>query len=224
MKKLPLIVVFILSALVCTGQKINKAEYFIDADPGYGQAIPVPVTTPANDVSLSFQVNSSGLSQGFHMMVLRARDDKGLWSTTRQQVFYVYTPVITTYSKINKAEYFIDTDPGFGMAVPVPVATPATKVSLSYAVNITNLSQGFHMIVARARDETGRWSASHQQVFYVYKPVSKTSLKIDKSDHGSFNCHTLILKIARYWFFLLSYPDPLHCQIMNLLYSKIMII
>jgi hypothetical protein len=77
MKKLTLIIAFILSVMLCTGQKINKAEYFIDTDPGFGLATPISVSTPANDVSLSFQVNTSGLAQGFHMMVLRARDEPG---------------------------------------------------------------------------------------------------------------------------------------------------
>ncbi len=183
MKKLPLIIMFILSVPLCMGQKINKAEYFIDSDPGFGLAVPVPVTTPAKVVSLSFQVNSSGLSQGFHTMVLRARDDKGLWSPTRQQVFYVYRIESITEYKINKAEYFIDTDPGFGRAISVPIGTPAKKLSLSYNVNITGLSQGFHMIVARARDEMRRWSATRQQVFYVYNPASTSGSKINKAEY-----------------------------------------
>lgn len=183
MQKLPLIIVFILSVPLCMGQKINKAEYFIDSDPGFGMAITVPITTPSKDVSLSFQVNSSGLSQGFHMMVLRARDDKGLWSTTRQQAFYVYSIASTTEYKINKAEYFIDSDPGFGKAISVPIATPAKKLSLSYNVNSTGLSQGFHMMVIRSRDEMGRWSATRQQTFYVYSPTSATSAKINKAEY-----------------------------------------
>ncbi len=136
MKKLPLITVFIFSVQLCFGQKINKAEYFIDSDPGFGLATQIPVSTPSKDVSLSFLVNSSVLSQGFHMMVLRARDDKGLWSTTRQQSFYVYRPESTTEYKITKAEYFIDTDPGFGKAISVPIGTPAKKLSLSYNLSL----------------------------------------------------------------------------------------
>ena len=65
MKKLTLTIAFIFSVLLCTGQKINKAEYFIDTDPGFGLAIPIPITTPAKDVSLSFQVNASDALTGF---------------------------------------------------------------------------------------------------------------------------------------------------------------
>ena len=101
MKKITLIIAFILSALLCPGQKINKAEYFIDTDPGFGLATPIPVSTPANDVSLSFQVNTSSLPEGFHMMVLRARDENKHWSNTRQQMFYVYK-IITNGSVYNR--------------------------------------------------------------------------------------------------------------------------
>ena len=183
MKKLLLITALFFSFLLCTGQNINKAEYFIDTDPGFGLAIPIPVTTPAKDVSLSFPVNTSGLSHGFHMIVLRARDSNGHWSTTRQQAFYVYEVENVTESKINKAEYFIDSDPGFGKAVQIPVSVPAKKLSLSFNVNATSLSQGFHMMVLRARDELGRWSATREQAFYVYKVQSATAAKINKAEY-----------------------------------------
>jgi len=183
MKKLPLIIAFIFSVLLCTGQNINKAEYFIDTDPGYGLAIQIPVSVPADKVSLSFLVNTGGLSEGFHMIVLRARDDDGRWSTTRQQVFYVYETESVTESNINKAEYFIDTDPGFGLATAIPVATPAKKVALNFTVNTSTLSQGFHMIVLRARDVLGRWSATRQQVFYVYETESVTESNINKAEY-----------------------------------------
>ena len=183
MKKITLIIAFILFALLCQGQKINKAEYFIDTDPGFGLATPIPVSTPANDVSLSFQVNTSSLPEGFHMMVLRARDENKRWSNTRQQVFYVYKITSTTASKINKAEYFIDTDPGTGLAIPIPVSVPAKDLSLTFGVNTSGMAEGFHMIVLRARDEPGRWSTTRQHVFYVYKPLSTPAAKMTKAEY-----------------------------------------
>ena len=88
MKKLIVILALLSAAILCTGQKINKAEYFIDTDPGFGKATNIPVSVPANDVSLSYSVNISALSQGFHMMVLRARDDKGYWSQVEAYIGY----------------------------------------------------------------------------------------------------------------------------------------
>jgi hypothetical protein len=183
MKKLMLTTAFIFAVMLCIGQQIKKAEYFIDSDPGFGLAVPIPITIPANLLSLSFDVNTSGLSQGFHMIVLRARDDLGRWSNTRQQVFYVYKVQSVTESKINKAEYFIDSDPGFGLAVQIPITIPANLLSLSFDVNTSGLSQGFHMMVLRARDDLGRWSNTRQQVFYVYVVQSATASKINKAEY-----------------------------------------
>lgn len=183
MKKLISILALLSAAILCTGQKINKAEYFIDTDPGFGMATNIPVSVPANDVSLSYSVNINALSQGFHMMVLRARDDKGQWSTTREQVFYVYKAQSTTAANINKAEYFIDTDPGFGKAVNIPVSSPSKDMSLSFSVTLTSLSEGFHMIVLRSRDTQGHWSTTRQQVFYVYKTQSTTAANISKAEY-----------------------------------------
>jgi hypothetical protein len=183
MKRLVSILAFLSAALVCTGQKINKAEYFIDTDPGFGKAINIPISAPANDVSLSYSVNISSLSQGFHMLVYRARDDKGHWSVGLRQVFYVFRSQGTTDSRITRAEYFIDTDPGFGSAVNIPIATPADKLELSFNVNLSALSQGFHLLVIRTRDYTGRWSLAFERVFFVYRSQSDAAAQITKAEY-----------------------------------------
>jgi len=183
MKKLVSILAFLSAALICTGQKINKAEYFIDTEPGFGKAVNIPIATPANDVSLNYSVNISSLSQGFHMLVYRARDDKGRWSVGLRQVFYVFRSQSTADSKIARAEYFIDTDPGFGAAVNIPISIPVNKLELSFNVNISALSQGFHMMVVRTRDNLGRWSSSFERVFYVYKSQGASASQITRAEY-----------------------------------------
>ncbi len=183
MKRLISILAFLSAALLCTGQKINKAEYFIDTDPGFGKAINIPIAVPANLVSLSYSVNISALPQGFHMLVYRARDDKGQWSVGLRQVFYVFRTQSAADNKIARAEYFIDTDPGFGSAVSVPIATPANKLELSFNVNISALAQGFHMLIIRARDNPGRWSTSFERVFYVYRSQGASASQISRAEY-----------------------------------------
>ena len=183
MKRLVSILVLLSAALVCTGQKINKAEYFIDTDPGFGKAVNIPIAVAANDVSLNYSVNISELPQGFHMLVYRARDDKDRWSVGLRQVFYVFRAQGTADSRITRAEYFIDTDPGFGSAVNIPIATPADKLELSFNVNLGALSQGFHMLVIRTRDYTGRWSSAFERVFYVYRSQSDAAAQITKAEY-----------------------------------------
>jgi hypothetical protein len=183
MKRLVSILAFLSLALVCTGQKINKAEYFIDTDPGFGKATNIPISVPANDVSLSYSVNISALSQGFHMLVYRARDDKGRWSVGLRQVFYVFRSQSTADSRITRAEYFIDTDPGFGSATNIPIATPADKLELSFNVNISSMSQGFHVMIIRTRDNLGRWSSSFERVFYVFRSQGDALANINRAEY-----------------------------------------
>jgi len=183
MKRLVSILILLSAALLCTGQKINKAEYFIDTDPGFGKAVNIPIAVAANDVSLSYSVNISALPQGFHMLVYRARDDKGRWSVGLRQVFYVFRSQSTADSRIVRAEYFIDADPGFGSAVNIPIATPANKLELSFNVNISSLSQGFHMMIIRTRDNLGRWSSSFERVFYVFRSQGDAAAKITRAEY-----------------------------------------
>ena len=183
MKKLIFISAFIFAVILSVGQQINRAEYFVDSDPGYGMATPIPVTTPGNDVPLSFMVDAGELEQGFHMIVIRARDDMGRWSPSHQQVFYVFKTESFTESSIDKAEYFIDSDPGFGLATSIPVTTPEKNLLLSFTVDVSELEQGFHMIVIRARDDMGRWGSALQQLFYVYKVQIVAGTNIDRVEY-----------------------------------------
>jgi len=161
-----------------TDSRITRAEYFIDTDPGFGSAVNIPISTPANKLELSFNVNISSLSQGFHIMIVRTRDNLGRWSSSFEQVFYVFRSQGTAASQITRAEYFIDTDPGFGSAVNIPIATPAGKLELAFNVDISSLTQAFHMIMLRTRDNTGRWSTANQQVFYVFKAEPATTSNV----------------------------------------------
>jgi hypothetical protein len=178
MKKTAASFALIFVVTLCFGQQINKAEYFINTDPGYGLATEIPISTPGKNLILNFNVDISELTQGFHMMVLRARDDLGRWSNTRQHVFYVFYTESSTESKINKAEYFINTDPGYGLATEIPIASPANHLTLNIEVDVSELAQGFHMMVLRVRDELGRWGNTRQQVFYVFKPISSVASNI----------------------------------------------
>jgi len=88
MKKLILLLALLSAAQISIGQKITRAEYFIDTDPGFGKANNITISTPATDLSLSFNVNLSSLAEGFHVMVLRARNDKGfgVWRSNRSSM------------------------------------------------------------------------------------------------------------------------------------------
>ncbi len=151
-----------------TAGTINKMEYFYDTDPGIGNGVDIPVTA-ANDINgLVINTNVSSLNSGLHTLYIRSRDAQGKWSLTNSLVFtkiQLLSGNPYTISKINKLEYFYDTDPGFGNGTDVPV-TPGTDLSnLVFNANVAALANGVHTLYLRSRDSLGQWSMSNTLQF-----------------------------------------------------------
>jgi hypothetical protein len=146
-------------------QVINKLEYFIDTDPGPGNAVNVPITSGAT-VTQSLNIPlTSGLTDGFHKIYFRAKDNAGKWSIAFNQNFFK-TNLEAGIPNIVKLEYFIDTDPGFGNAVNIPV-TAGNSINQSLNIPLAaNLSLGFHKFYIRAKDANGKWSVVFNQNFF----------------------------------------------------------
>lgn len=165
-----LLIGFIFSASAFA-QTINRAEYFIDADPGNGNGTAVAVTTPSADVNFNFNINTNSLSIGFHTLGIRVQQNSGLWSHANHTIFYI-APIVPTASNLVSAEYFFDSDPGFGNGTPIAF-TPGSTVNIpALNVNIGSLSPGFHFISFRFRDNLGKWTHASAQSFYVIPPVT----------------------------------------------------
>ena len=146
------------------GQKITRVEYFIDTDPGFGMGIPVPVTPSPNISNLDFYVDVSALSQGFHMLYLRSRDSAGAWSHTQMMPFFSERQIASVPCLL-KYEYFIDTDPGFGMGTAVGINPHSISDTMDMYFSTSSLSPGFHYFSIRAYDSLGRWSHTAFRAF-----------------------------------------------------------
>ncbi len=137
---------------------LTKAEYFFDTDPGFGQGTSVPITPNGSNAVLDFSIDLSSLPDGFHNLYVRVKDTEGKWSLTSRrpflkQVVNVLNPLLT------KAEYFIDTDPGIGSGIQIPIPNPSSNVTdLNFEVDLSQLIMGNHMLFLRIRDENGKWS------------------------------------------------------------------
>lgn len=146
---------------------IQSAEYFFDSDPGRGNGSAISIT-PATDLSASFTANIGALTPGVHRLYLRTRDAAGRWSLTAMQTIGIISnmglPPNPVPASITAAEYFIDTDPGFGNGTSVPL-TPATDVTVTYSPSISALSAGVHRIYFRVRDAAGKWSLAAVRAF-----------------------------------------------------------
>ena len=176
---------------------IVKAEYFIDTDPGFGNGNNVGVTA-GEDITFTFNRSIAGLSTGIHRFYMRTRDANGKWSLTTSQMFY-YEPVLShSLPNIVRAEYFIDTDPGFGNGNNIPVDT-SEAITFTFDADINSLATGLHRLVVRSQDAEGKWSISTTQLFYresvqTHHPGNLVRLEwFWDTDPGFGNAHTVTL-------------------------------
>ena len=146
-------------------QTIQKVEYFIDTDPGFGSGINIPITSGSTvTANLSIPL-SLGLPSGFHKFHIRAKNSNGVWSMVNAQNFFK-TNDLPTIQNIVKLEYFIDTDAGFGQGINIPITANTT---VNQGLNIPlplNLPIGFHKFFIRGKDASGKWSSVFSQSFF----------------------------------------------------------
>lgn len=137
----------------------RRMEYFVDADPGYGKAKQVAVTTATSQVALDL----SGIATGAHVLYMRSQDDRGNWSTALAHPLYV-APV---GANVKAVEYFFDNnDPGEGKAMRVNV-TPSADNEVALSIATTGLTYGSHQLSVRAMDDKGRWSLLSSEPFRI---------------------------------------------------------
>jgi Ig-like domain CHU_C associated len=145
---------------------ITKAEYFFDNDPGTGLGTNISITS-AGQIDQNIIVPVNSLTPGFHNLNFRVRDDKGRWSHFASRTFYIVPPPATPLAaNIKKAEYFLDTDPGTGLAIAIPV-TVGNPQENSFAIDINSLSPGFHRLAIRYQDNQNHWSHFAARTFYI---------------------------------------------------------
>ncbi|WP_345075172.1 hypothetical protein [Hymenobacter fastidiosus] len=146
---------------------LAAVEYFVDTDPGYGQGSSAAITGGGtNATGVAFTVGLGSLAVGFHTLYYRVRDVAGKYSQTQNRAFYVDDPTVAAIPNLNKAEYYFDTDPGYGLGSDVPIATPATTLTnLNLLADASALATGQHRLFVRVRNASGRWSQVLSRAF-----------------------------------------------------------
>jgi len=140
---------------------VTAAEYFIDTDPGPGNANPIAITAGVNvDQPLSIMIPN--LSEGMHLLGLRVRDENGLWSLFDRKNFIVQK---LDFTDIVAVEFFLDTDPGVGAGIPVSF-TVGSEIDDDLILMIPNdATVGYHEMGIRVKDSDGKWS------LYEYRDI-----------------------------------------------------
>lgn len=152
--------------LFAAAPNLVKVEYFVDTDPGFGVATDVPVSIATSINGLIFTPSLTGLGNGLHNLFVRTLDANGKWSQSISQLFYKEADLFTPAQNIVKLEYFIDKDPGFGVATNVPVTPNTAITAINFTPNISTLSSGLHWLGVRSQEQGGKWSQTSNQLFY----------------------------------------------------------
>lgn len=155
-----------------TQPNIAYAEYFFNSDPGFGNGTSISINTGTELSAIVFDADISGLPIGAHSIFLRTQDSNGKWSITAINNFILdsdpeYPAAPLPIGNIIAAEYFIDTDPGFGQAIPITI-TPGTEIAdIEINADTNGLSDGLHSIYVRTQNENGSWSQTARKTFVV---------------------------------------------------------
>ena len=149
-------------ALVASGQNVVQVEYFLDVDAGLGKNTVLTIQTPTADSPLSFTVDVSAASAGYHILYMRTRFGNGSWSHTTMRNVEVIKNQAT--SNVARVEYFFDTDPGVGKEASVALAIPQPDGAFSFIIPANQTtpgvdSPGAHTLYVRTQDSPSRnWS------------------------------------------------------------------
>jgi len=156
----------ILASNAFSSVHVKIIEYFVDDDPGYGKGQQLSVDTSSNNVNLNFTINLNSLTDGFHNLFIRAMDTNQQWSLNYQRPFYKQRKsTLDPIPEIVQAEFFIDIDPGLGNGINF-LTEQKSKLSKNFVIDLTNVSNGFHIIYLRVKDKTGVWSTIHSRPFF----------------------------------------------------------
>ena len=136
-------------------------EYYIDIDPGYGNANMVKqIEQGTNNIS----VDLANTAAGAHVLYLRSRDEYGRWSASVARPLYVHPK---RYENFVQMEYFFDdNDPGNGKAIPLSDFKANMELLVSQ-LPITGLQAGSHTLNVRGMTEDGVWSSVITRPFII---------------------------------------------------------
>lgn len=151
----------IFSALVLTPAAIpdlDSIEYFINSDPGLGNATAISgFTIQQNIPNLAIAIPAT-LAPGIHTIGVRSHDTEGNWGLTN--FFPILVNDTLSAGAIVALEYYWDVDTGFYFNMPYTPSQLLVDLN-NEMMNVTvpfNLSFGFHTLFVRSLDSNGKWS------------------------------------------------------------------
>jgi hypothetical protein len=160
MKKLSVLILLLVLIVSTHAQnKICRYEYWVDDD--YAGRVAVNIAPVAN-LHLQTNLSLDQFSVGFHLLNIRFKDSKGLWSGVATQYITISPPGNTVTSSIIGYEYWVDD--GYQEKVFQSV-TAGQNFRLSDHLDMAGFPVGFHLLNIRFKDNKGIWSGVTTQFF-----------------------------------------------------------
>ena len=162
-----------LFASIGSGETIAAMEYYVDYDPGVGNATPIPPGDGSYDSAYEtgeVSLDTTGLEPGPHLVYVRARKSNGAWGSYPPVLLYIYQR-----TAVVEAEYYIDTDPGLGKGMPLePVDGWFDYINemITTTIPIQGLAFGKHTLYVRAKNSADIWGPSRAISFEVLRPIT----------------------------------------------------
>lgn len=125
---------------------VAAAEYWID---NVKQTTATTLNTQVIDISQ--------LDDGLHKLMVRVKDNKGVWSNQMTRTFFVSSAAHADATSITAREFWIDGKIADRQKID---DTPAV-------IDISSLPAGLHMLTMRVQDNNGVWSNQMARMFYV---------------------------------------------------------
>ncbi len=125
---------------------VAAAEYWID---DVKQTTATTLNTQVIDISQ--------LDDGLHKLMVRVKDNKGVWSNQMTRTFFVSSAAHADATSITAREFWIDGKIADRQKID---DTPAV-------IDISSLPTGLHMLTMRVQDNNGVWSNQMARMFYV---------------------------------------------------------
>jgi hypothetical protein len=182
MKRILLLIILNIGLVFNGWSQITEAEYFIDTDPGVGNATNLTLAA-GNDINENFSIPTAGLSNGLHVLHIRVKGTSDVWSLYYRDYFYILTiEVPETGSNLSAAEYFIDTDPGVGNANALSITSGQT-IDNTFSIPTSGIANGLHVLHIRVQDLDGNWSLYYRDYFYIHTVNNFVSTPITGAEY-----------------------------------------
>jgi hypothetical protein len=140
-------------------KKIVSYEFWIDDD--YASRT-IQNITPSSVYHMMDPLNLANVSDGFHVLNLRYKDNDNVWSSVLQQFFTKSPASVGNDKKIVSFEYWVDND---YTSRTIQNVTPSSVYHMMDLINLTSITSGFHILNLRFKDNTDSWSSLLTQFF-----------------------------------------------------------